>query len=259
MVSSRYRHPSYRLNKEENYKQAARNRDGYKCQNCKKKQGMLEVHHLLPKSQGGSDKLANLITLCRTCHKLAHSTKENLLDFQKRFGKKAKGQLRYATQMNILRNMLTKEYPEAKLTYGFETKEMRRSFNLKKSHMIDACCIASPGVAFDRTNSNEYKKKCVAKGDYPRTGVKAGRFVSLPKGKIAGFRRFDKVEYDGKKYFVKGRESVGRVVLTDIDGNYLQVERTKRKTGEKYMSPAHLKVDLVKKVSSARSCICMKV
>ena len=244
------------LYQQENFKQAARARDDYKCQCCGKRGCRLEVHHLIPRSRGGSDKLANLITLCSDCHHLAHSSEEQLLAFQKRFGKKAKGTLNYATQMNILRSMLQKEYPDAELTYGFITKEIRRVFGLDKSHMMDACCIASRGVMFENNNSNRYKKKCVPKGDYPRTGIKGGRFVILPKGKIAGFKRYDKVLYNNKEYFVTGRMSAGCVSLIDIDGNYLKIERVKRYTGERYISIAHIKSLSVKKIRSAKSIIC---
>lgn len=247
------------LYQQENFKQAAKARDGYKCQCCGKKNCRLEVHHLLPRSRGGSDKLANLITLCSDCHHLAHSSEEQLLVFQKRFGKKAKGTLRYATQMNILRSMLQKEYPDAEITYGFITKDVRRIFCLEKSHMVDACCIASMGSEFHNENSNEYKKKCVPRGDYARTGVKGGRFVVLSGSKIAGFRRYDKVLYNNKKYFVAGRMLNGYITLTDIDDNRLQVESVKRSTGEKYLSLAKIKVSLVKKISSAKTCICTSV
>lgn len=167
------------LYQQENFKQAARARDGYKCQCCGKKDCRLEVHHLLPRSKGGSDKLANLITLCSDCHHLAHSSEEQLLAFQKKFGKKAKGTLKYATQMNVLRHMLQREYPDAEVIYGFITKETRKVFGLEKSHMIDACCIASRGVLFKNKNSDKYKKKCIAKGDYARTGVHGGMMRTL--------------------------------------------------------------------------------
>lgn len=244
------------LYQQENFKQAARARDGYKCQCCGKKNCRLEVHHLLPRNRGGSDKLANLITLCTDCHHLAHSSEEQLLAFQKKFGKKARGTLRYATQMNVLRHMLQRKYPEAELTYGFITKEMRRVFALEKSHMVDACCIAGRGVEFHTENSNRYKKKCVPKGDYARTGVFGGKFIVLPKGKIAGFKRYDKILYNNNEYFVAGRMSSGYIYLIDIDNNRVQVESTKRSTMEKYMSKAKIKVSLVKKISSTKTCIC---
>jgi HNH endonuclease len=247
------------LYQQENFKQAAKARDGYKCQRCGKKNCRLEVHHLLPRSRGGSDKLANLITLCSDCHHLAHSSEEQLLAFQKRFGKKSKGALRYATQMNILRSMLQKDYLDAEITYGFITKDVRRIFCLEKSHMVDACCIAGMGSKFHNENSNKYKKKCVPKGNYARTSVKGGRFVFLPSGKISGFKRYDKVLYNNKEYFVTGRMSNGYITLTDIDGNKSQVESVKRSTGEKYLSLAKIKVSLVKKISSAKTCICTSV
>lgn len=239
-----------------NFKQAAKARDDYKCQCCGKKNCRLEVHHLLPRSRGGSDKLANLITLCSDCHHLAHSSEEQLLAFQKKFGKKASSTLRYATQMNVLRHMLQREYPDAELTYGFITKEVRRVFGLEKSHMVDACCIASRGSEFHTENSNRYKKKCVATGDYARTGVFGGKFIVLPKGKIAGFKRYDKVFYSNKEYFVAGRMSSGYIYLIDIDNNRVQIESTKRSTMEKYMSKAKIKVSLVKRISSTKTCIC---
>lgn len=246
------------LYQQENFKQAAKARDDYKCQCCGKKNCRLEVHHLLPRSRGGSDKLMNLITLCSDCHHLAHSSEEQLLVFQKKFGKKAKGTLRYATQMNVLRCMLQREYPDAELTYGFITKEMRRVFGLEKSHMIDACCVASRGSEFHNETSNKYKKKCVVKGDYARTSVCRGKFVILSKRKLSGFRRYDKVLYNNKEYFVAGRMSTGYVYLIDITNNRVQIERTRRSTGEKYMSKAGIKVASVRKIASAKSCVCVK-
>lgn len=239
-----------------NFKQAAKARDDYKCQCCGKKNCRLEVHHLLPRSMGGCDKLANLITVCSNCHHLAHSSEEQLLAFQKKFGKKASSTLRYATQINVLRHMLQREFPDAELTYGFITKEVRRVFGLEKSHMVDACCIASRGSEFHTENSNRYKKKCVATGDYARTGVFGGKFIVLPKGKIAGFKRYDKVFYSNKEYFVAGRMSSGYIYLIDIDNNRVQIESTKRSTMEKYMSKAKIKVSLVKRISSTKTCIC---
>ena len=247
------------LYQQENFKQAAKARDKYTCQCCGKKNCRLEVHHLLPRSIGGSDKLANLITLCTDCHHLAHSSEEQLLAFQKKFGKKARSTLRYATQMNVLRQMLQRKYPEAELTYGFITKEMRRVFGLEKSHMIDACCIASRGAEFHNENSNRYKKKCVPEGDYVRTNTTNGKHIIIPKGKIAGFRRYDKVLYNNKEYFVAGRRTVGYIYLIDIDNNRVQVERTRRSTGEKYMSKAQIKVSLVMKIAGVRSCVCTDV
>ena len=46
-------------------------RDDNKCQNCAKEDN-LEVHHIVPISQGGDRVESNCITLCQECHKAAH-------------------------------------------------------------------------------------------------------------------------------------------------------------------------------------------
>ena len=45
-------------------------RDEYSCQSCgfKFPASNLEVHHVLPKAQGGNDSTRNLTTLCKPCH-----------------------------------------------------------------------------------------------------------------------------------------------------------------------------------------------
>ena len=54
-------------------------------------------------------------------------------------------------------------------------------------------------------------------GNRPTAG---SRFEQkLPKGKICGFRKFDKVKYLRKEYFVKGRMSSGYAILMDIEEN----------------------------------------
>lgn len=40
----------------------------------------------------------------------------------------------------------------------------------------------------------------------------------IPTNKILGFRKFDKVKYLGKDYFIKGRRSAGTCTLMNIFG-----------------------------------------
>ena len=48
-------------------------RDGFRCQapGCGNRR-FLEVHHIVPRKQGGSNKPRNMTTLCATCHRLQH-------------------------------------------------------------------------------------------------------------------------------------------------------------------------------------------
>lgn len=45
-------------------------RDNHTCRLCGR--AGVEVHHILPKSEGGADNPINLILLCNICHKLIH-------------------------------------------------------------------------------------------------------------------------------------------------------------------------------------------
>ena len=51
-------------------------RDKYRCVSCgtEARSGEADIHHLLPRSMGGSDALSNLVTLCDGCHAAHHPT-----------------------------------------------------------------------------------------------------------------------------------------------------------------------------------------
>lgn len=204
----------------ENTKAMVLARDEYTCQLCKgkHKDSKLEVHHIIYRRNGGSDEAENLITLCHTCHTKLHADNSRKLDKKllKIQSGKAKGNLKYATQMNLIRTQLMKLYPEANITYGYITKANRLALDVEKEHHLDACIIASQGKPFT-IKCSLFKKKCVAKGDFQKTkGVRSEQ--SITTGKIQGFRKYDKVEYFGKEYFIKGRMSSGYAVLMDVDG-----------------------------------------
>lgn len=188
-------------------------RDDYTCQNCKgsTKDCRLEVHHIVFRRNGGSDNEKNLITLCKTCHDALHRGEFTLK------GGKQRGTLNHATQMNSIRIQLLKRCPQAKETFGYITKEHRQNLGLPKEHYMDAAVIASRGRRITFKTSTVLRKKCVADGDYQQTkGVRSQKVI--PTGKIGGVRKFDKVQYLGNEYFVKGRMSSGYAVLMGIDG-----------------------------------------
>ena len=198
----------------ENTKAMVLNRDNYTCQCCrgKHKDSKLEVHHVIFRSNGGSDEQENLITLCHTCHKALHDGKLNIS-----LTGKIKGTLKYATQMNSIRLQLLKQYPEAIETFGMATKANRLKLGIEKDHPLDACVIANQGNPITFKTRSVYVKKCVSDGDFQKTkGVRSEQPITT--GKICGFRKFDKVKYYGNEYFIKGRMSTGYVILMNIYG-----------------------------------------
>lgn len=195
-------------------KEAVLNRDSYTCQICGAKNTRLEVHHIVYRSKGGTD----------------DEDKE-------------------ATHMNIIRSQLLKIYPDAIETFGFVTKENRNNLNLPKDHYIDACVVASAGKKFV-LNDEIYYKKRVSKGDYQL--YKGSRSeMRLPIGKIQGFKKFDKVDYFGKTYFIKGRMSSGYAVLMDIFNNTIDFSNMPRG----YKTP---KLKNLKRLSARSSVLCIR-
>ena len=225
------------------------NRDKYTCQHCKTKQGTLEVHHIVFRNNGGSDEPDNLITLCRHCHRELHSGKINL----NIKGLKRKNKQAAATQMNILRSMIIKKsnlhFTE---TYGFITKEVRQYLNLPKEHYFDGIAICycnkiNKNNIFFKTNLVQLKR-CTSKGDYKRQEFRRGKMLNLPKAKIQGFRKYDTVKYFGKRYFIRGRMSIGFVILADIDLNKIDFSFL----GKGRKTP---KLQNLKRISSRKSWI----
>ena len=223
------------------------NRDNYTCQYCKgkHKDSKLEVHHIIFRSQGGSDEESNLITLCNTCHTNLHNGKINL----KLKGKK-KGTLKYATQMNSIRCQLLKRYPNAIETFGMVTKANRLAIGIPKDHHLDACVIASGTKPITIKTNLLYLKKSVSKGDYQQSkGIRSEQPITT--GKICGFRKFDKVKYFGKEYFIKGRMSTGYAILMDIEGNKIDFSHMLKG----YKTP---KLSNCKRIASRKTTLCMQ-
>ena len=212
-------------------------RDNHICQQCKgkSKDTRLHVHHLVFRSNGGSDTAENLTTLCETCHNAVH---DGSLILRKKGIKK---QLVHATQMNVIISQLLK-CVKAEETFGYMTKVHREALSIEKSHCNDAVMIASRGNAVHFNGNKILWKKCVEKGDYQQTKGSHSEKV-IPTGKIHGFRKFDRVRYRGSTYFIKGRRSIGTATLMDIHGD-------EQKFVVKPLTP---KMELMQRIGSRKS------
>ncbi len=137
-----------------NVREYVLHRDGHKCQNpnCKhkdKKNQILEIHHIRYRSEGGSDRPDNLITLCSKCHTSANHKKGKFLYDWCIEGKKVRG-FKDATFMSMIRwylvNELKSRYSNVSVTYGYITKNHRIQNKIEKSHANDAFAIAKGTV-----------------------------------------------------------------------------------------------------------------
>lgn len=105
LISEKVRHWGYQKGFDYGFasrREAVLHRDNYTCQICGKKHARLEVHHIIFRSQGGTNDESNLITLCEECHAGIHDGKI-VLD-----KKPKKLNLKHATHMSIIRSQLLK-------------------------------------------------------------------------------------------------------------------------------------------------------
>ena len=95
--------------------------------------------------------------------------------------------------------------------FGFQVKARRKTLGLPYSPLNDACAALTTFPS-----ANTYHLRGIPKGDYQRTRGRHSQQV-VPRGKIMGFNRFDKVKYLGKELFIKMRMSTGYFKLADIN------------------------------------------
>jgi len=192
-------------------------RDGHKChgkKSCKNK--ILNVHHIESRKIGG-DSPSNLITLCEECHDDYHKGK---LELNLKRGKRFKD----ATFMGIMRwsfyNRLRELYPIVNLTYGYITKNTRIHNSLPKEHRIDALCITGNPLV-ERLGYFYFQKKVrchnrqIHKANILKGGVKK---LNQAQFEVKGFRLFDKIQYQGKLYYIFGRRNSGFFDIRTLDG-----------------------------------------
>ena len=202
-----------------NVKSAVLSRDNYTCQICGVKQAKLEVHHIRSRSEGGSNRMDNLVVLCKDCHAKVHTGE---LDFTK----KVKS-FKHSTHMNIMRKRLVQslknEFSNVFETFGYLTKYVREKLGLVKSHCNDAFIISHNIDAEQSDVEYLYKKvrrhnRQIHKSK-PSKGGKRKRNQSPYI--VNGFRRYDKVMYNNKECFITGKRSNGYFQLKTFDGTVI--------------------------------------
>ena len=185
-------------------------RDNHKCQHCGKSNTILNIHHITPRADGGTNKPDNLITLCESCHNAYHKGKIKL-SIKKHKTFKAE------TVMSILRwnivNKLRELGNAVSITYGYLTKSARIALKLNKSHSNDAFCIAG-GSGQERTD--------IVNGSFTRRQNRCIQlnhkgFKSSIKKQKYKFQPNDLVKFNNKTFFVKGMQNLGKYIkLTNL-------------------------------------------
>lgn len=100
-------------------------------------------HHIVPKSKGGSDTVANIAGLCDECHDLVHKQQEitnKLSELKSGIHKQYEISLLNSC-IQVIIDKLNVILPVTSCN-GYETYQTRTNLNLEKDHCIDAYCIS---------------------------------------------------------------------------------------------------------------------
>ena len=203
----------------DNVKAYVKWRDGFACQQCGSRDH-LEVHHIRHRSNGGSDRPANLITLCHDCHRKHHEEGMEL-------NVEVPSSMKDLSAMNTIRKRIILEmrkcFPVVKETWGFVTSRERHELGITKSHVNDAYVISGNYAAEQLGYSHLWRQKerhsrklheeVPHKGGKRKSKVAAKWIVAKKTG--MRFRRFDRVAYNGNEGFVAGSTG-GQLILRDI-------------------------------------------
>lgn len=204
-------------------------RDNYTCQCCgKSKDKILQTHHIVYRSNGGTNRVDNLITVCTDCHTSENHKKGGIFYQWQEEHKKVK-QYKEPPFMNTLRKRIFTKYPEAVITYGSETTPKRKELGLDKTHYNDA--IAISGIRKINKNSENglfikqfRKKKRSLHEATARKGRKTPNRNQKRNSKntpcYQGFFINDKVFVLSKKGYITGFTTGGAYVKDD-EGNYI--------------------------------------
>ncbi|MDD2714025.1 MAG: RNA-guided endonuclease IscB [Simplicispira sp.] len=196
---------------------------GRQCAYCDIKDVPLQIEHIRPKAQGGSNRAANLTLACSCCNqkKAARSVEEFLAKDKKRLAKilaDAKKPLRDAAAVNATRWALAHALKvtglPVELASSGRTKFNRYTLGIPKIHALDAACVGAM-TAIQNWQRPILMLKATGRGSYQRTRLNKFGF---PRGylmrskRVQGFGTGDMVRADVPSG-VKAGAHTGRVAI----------------------------------------------
>ena len=163
-------------------------RDKHTCQSCGKKTGKKHVHHVIWRRDGGADTPENLITLCESCHTKVHSSSRSNKAIVNKF-EGLKKRFVHATLLNSIMpkfyEWLENNFDSVSKTYGYETKDKRRVYNLPKEHWIDAYLVGIENLIPSDNLPKPFKFKQFRRNNRANIKRQEDRKYYIGKKKIA--------------------------------------------------------------------------
>ncbi|AOQ23031.1 hypothetical protein MTAT_26690 [Moorella thermoacetica] len=214
------------LKGKKNYREYVLERDSYRCVLCGEPEG-LEVHHIVWRFRGGSDRPKNLVTLCKDCHDKVTKGEIEI--------KKVIESYRWPARLNALNPQFNAL--EGVKVPAYKVKEARLELGLDKAHYCDALALihAAFGIIprvtlpkvikgrFVRSKNRQLHRANPIKGGV-RPKANANRYLVNKNG--VRFQKYDLVSYRTKKGeaitgYVNTLFSRGTVRIADFFGKEL--------------------------------------
>ena len=205
-----------------------------RCAYCGATHVPLEIEHIVPRANGGSDRVSNLTLACRPCNQ--RKGNRSIEDFLQRqpallhqIQAQAQAPLQDAAAVNATRWALLNALKTTGLAVetgsGGRTKFNRTRLNLPKTHALDAACVGAVDQVHD-WNRPVLAIRATGRGAYSRTRTFNNGF---PRGylmrhkRVHGFQTGDWVRAE----VLKGKKAgvhVGRVAVRQTGSFNIQAQ-----------------------------------
>lgn len=194
---------------------------GRECAYCTDKDTPLQIEHIEPKANGGSNRISNLTLACRPCNQEKDrqsldqffATSKRLQNHQSRKDRilaQCKKPLKDASAVNATRwalhQILASTGLPVEVGTGGRTKFNRHSLSIPKTHALDAACVGKvelitnwqiPTLTIKSNGRGSYQRTLLTKYGFPRgylmrqkqvQGFQTGDMVRaiVPRGTKAG-------------------------------------------------------------------------
>ena len=202
----------------DNVKEYVRWRDEYRCRKCRSR-AYLEVHHIVQRRDGGSDRPDNLVTLCHDCHAALHRGEFTL--------RKPSGGYKAPTFMGVMRRKLVERLKAGygdmvHTTFGYITRIGRKAAGLTKDHNTDARAISGNAEAkLDGIVWRIAKHRCHNRRLHREVPAKHGRRQAAQAARrVFGFGLHDRVAVtiNDTTGYIAGLRIRGIFVIKDANG-----------------------------------------
>ena len=200
---------------------------GGKCYCCGK-EGIDHYHHIVPRSQGGSDCWYNKVGLCEECHKLCHTGKITL---------KAKGDRKRYAGTSVLNQSigriasgLEELFGSLDTCTGSDTHNTRILLGLDKTHADDAVCIAAYGAPVSEIidSTHTYEVMQYRRHDRARIKCQRERTYLMEVQDDAGKTKYVAVAKNRKPRFEQKGPALSDLGLTRQQISKLSVKKSTR-------------------------------